>query len=201
MAGSRREACSSVCVGRGWATVCGFGCSAAALQATVPCGAQARGPVAELATRTGARCAQTTATSQSTKRAARAGHELCAPRHCIGAAAGGPPAARRTLVLHTERQTRNVVAARVFGRCAQHRRCQPRMVGERIREVKEEPERQLGRGTGADSLTRRPRPARHKTKGCCAPEAESDPLRWYPRPPKLAGPTSPRSSARRRPRG
>jgi len=33
-------------VGRGWATVCGFECSAAALQATVPCGAQSHGLVA-----------------------------------------------------------------------------------------------------------------------------------------------------------
>ena len=31
---------------------------------------------------------------------------------------------------------------------------QPRLAGERIREVKEEPGRKTGRGTGADSLTR-----------------------------------------------
>ena len=36
------------------------------------------------------------------------------------------------------------------------------MTGECIREVKEETERQLGRGTGADSLTRRPRLAQSK---------------------------------------
>ena len=85
------------------------------------------------------RCAQTTATSQSTKRAARAGHELCAPRHCIGAAAGGPPAAWQTLVLPAAKHARTVEAARLLGRCASHRRCQPRMVGKRIREVEEEP--------------------------------------------------------------
>ena len=60
------------------------------------------------------RCAQTTATSQSTKRAARAGHELCAPRHCIGAAAGGPPTAWSTLALPAAKHTRSVAAARLL---------------------------------------------------------------------------------------
>ena len=100
-------------MGRGWATVCGFGCSAP------PC---RRGPLRcstswpRCGTRYAncVRCAQTTATSQSTKRAARAGHELCAPRHCIGAAAGGPPTAYRTLVLPTAKHPRTVAAARLL---------------------------------------------------------------------------------------
>ena len=45
----------------------------------------------------------------------------------------------------------------------------PRVAGKRIREVKEEPELQLGRGTGADSLARRPRPAQEKTSDRWAP--------------------------------
>mgnify|MGYP003539342469 FL=1 len=42
---------------------------------------------------------------------------------------------------------------------------QPRMAGERIREVKEEAGRQTGRGTGADSFTRRPRLAQGNADG------------------------------------
>ena len=71
-------------------------------------------------------------------------------------------------------------ARRVFGcwpRCERLGGVRPRMTGERIREVKEEAGRQTGRGTGADSLTRRPRPARHKTTGRDAPFADSDVLR------------------------
>jgi hypothetical protein len=45
------------------------------------------------------------------------------------------------------------------------------MTGERIREVKEETERQLGRGTGADSFTRRPRLAQGNAEGGYAPLA------------------------------
>ena len=43
------------------------------------------------------------------------------------------------------------------------------MTGERIREVKEETERQLGRGTGADSFTRRPRLAQGNADSRNAP--------------------------------
>ncbi len=108
-----RELCSSAGMGRGWATVCGFECSAppcrwGALWCSISwprCGTRYANCV---------RCAQTTATSQSTKRAARAGHELCAPRHCIGAAAGGPPTAWSTLALPTANHTRSVAAARLL---------------------------------------------------------------------------------------
>ena len=46
----------------------------------LPCDARSRGPVAELATFAALSFAQTAATSQMTKRAARAGHEPCASR-------------------------------------------------------------------------------------------------------------------------
>src|SRR5574337_2125313 len=65
-------------------------------------------------------------------------------------------------------------AARYSSASRLPRRCRPRVAGERIREVKEEPERQLGRGTGADSLTRRPRPARDMTSLQCAGRRPSD---------------------------
>ena len=65
-------------------------------------------------------------------------------------------------------------APRLFGcwpRCDRLGGAQPRMTGERIREVKEETERQLGRGTGADSFTRHPRLAQSNADGGYAPRA------------------------------
>ena len=70
--------------------------------------------------------------------------------------------------LRLEPQTRGAAQLGCLQRHEQLGGDRPRMAGERIREVKEEPERQLGRGTGADSLTRHPRPARHYTTGCFA---------------------------------
>ena len=73
----------------------------------LPCGARSRGPVAQLAARTGVRYAQTVATSQSTKRAARAGHELCAPRRLTGASRpAAAPASRQRLACSTKRHRR-----------------------------------------------------------------------------------------------
>ena len=73
----------------------------------LPCGARSRGPVAQLAARTGVRYAQTVATSQSTKRAARAGHELCAPRRLTGASRpAATPASRQRLACSTKRHRR-----------------------------------------------------------------------------------------------
>ncbi|CAN5759166.1 hypothetical protein BH11PSE8_BH11PSE8_07740 [soil metagenome] len=59
----------------------------------LPCGAQACGPVAKTPYAHFVRCGQTLATSQLTKRAARAGHKPSAPRRLRGA----PPPARARL--------------------------------------------------------------------------------------------------------
>ncbi len=68
IAAARRELCSGAGVGRGWATVCGFGCSAVALQAGFP---PVLGPMASSPTH----CANCVRSVQPV--ATKSDHEAC----------------------------------------------------------------------------------------------------------------------------
>jgi hypothetical protein len=82
------------------------------------------------------RCARTTATSMSTMRASRAGHGLCAPQRCIGAATGSPPTAFGPAVVFAARCSIDLLSGKrqpalcsAVQRWRRYRRCQPRMAG------------------------------------------------------------------------
>jgi hypothetical protein len=156
VAAARCDLCSSAGMGRGWATVCGFGCSAppcrrGTLWCSVPW------PRRKLTSRPAGAAFKQSRRSQFTRRASHAGHGPCAPRRCIGAAAGGPPTAWSTLALPTADDSCSGAVAQLFAALWRRCRCQPRMVGKRILEVKGEPGRRTGRRTWKDSLPRRPR--------------------------------------------
>jgi hypothetical protein len=130
----------------------GFECEAP------PCG---RGPLRcsvprprrQLTTRSAGAAFRQSRRSQSTRRAARAGHGPCASRHRFRSPGGDPTAAWPALVVCAK----NNAPRGVSRHRANHRGARPRMAGKRILEVKGEPGRQTGRRTWKDSLPRRPR--------------------------------------------
>ncbi len=176
--------------GHGWAST---SVRAAPLR-RVPCGARARGPVADSLRALRALRSDNRA-EVLTKRAGARGHGFCAPQRCIGAATGSPRhatdcgVAANTPVCSGRMPNADGVAigcsavrlsARSRSRCSG---ATPAMMGGRIREVRRRARHSWrSRGPRADALARRPRLAQTRAAGRqqqCRRKRQADHARTY----------------------